>query len=368
MRNVRLLLLLVGLLALAAAPVLAQYPVSTPAPAAQATAQPVGQAMIRVANLLTDAGVIDVYVDGQLAASDVNPAAVSDWIEVPAGSATVTIVPAGETLDQAIIGPLTVNTAGQFTIAATGSSPADFAAQFINENVTRVAPNSAHITLVNTFSGAPAFNVRLSMVQPSSLQAAPTAEPVFNLGPVASGENASTFSVPAGLYNIRLVPSTQSSVSAAPGSFTNLPAFSNVALNPNTEYLFAISSTPDDSPWLVIQASTVNNQMQLEPVGGSSVSGSVELMPAPDGGTSISVQATGLQPGVGYVSLYYDNHTCDLEPYSAEDIIGDTYVANNAGVGMTSGASEDALEDINSVSVRLASDFTLLACADLHPA
>ena len=105
----------------------------------------------------------------------------------------------------------------------------------------------------------------------------------------------------------------------------------------------------------------------LVPVGGSDVSGHVNVEQLPHGGTNIHVVANGLTPGTEYLSLYYENHTCALEPYSEDDIIG-TYVANPAGLGKTHGKLGDDLDEINSISVRLASDFTLLACADIHPA
>ncbi len=87
----------------------------------------------------------------------------------------------------------------------------------------------------------------------------------------------------------------------------------------------------------------------------------------PHGGSNINVVAQGLTPGVEYLSLYYENHTCELEPYSEDDIIG-TYTANAAGVGHTHNKLADDLDEINSISVRLASDFSLVACADVHPA
>jgi len=107
---------------------------------------------------------------------------------------------------------------------------------------------------------------------------------------------------------------------------------------------------------------------QLQPVGGSGVSGTVNVKEFPkERGAHINVNATGLVPGETYVSLYYDNHTCDLEPYSEEDVIGGPYVADADGNGATAGKADDEIDEVNSVSVRLASDFTLLACADLHP-
>jgi hypothetical protein len=104
----------------------------------------------------------------------------------------------------------------------------------------------------------------------------------------------------------------------------------------------------------------------LVPVGDSGVSGFVQIVQLPHGGTNIVVSARGLMPGEEYVSLYYENHTCELEPYSEDDVIGE-YTGNQAGNGHAQGKLEDDLDEINSVSVRLASDFTLLACADIHP-
>src|SRR5689334_1146799 len=57
----------------------------------------------------------------------------------------------------------------------------------------------------------------------------------------------------------------------------------------------------------------------LIPVGGSGITGHVNIVQMPHGGVNISLVAFGLRPGVDYVSLYYDNHVCQLEPYSADD-------------------------------------------------
>jgi hypothetical protein len=96
------------------------------------------------------------------------------------------------------------------------------------------------------------------------------------------------------------------------------------------------------------------------------VSGLVNITALPDGGVNINVSATGLTPGVDYLSLYYDNHTCQLEPYAEDDVIG-TYTGEDDGTGHAQNKLEDDLDEVNSISVRLASDFTLLSCADIHP-
>lgn len=104
----------------------------------------------------------------------------------------------------------------------------------------------------------------------------------------------------------------------------------------------------------------------LLPVGGSGITGIVSVAQLPGGGSNINVVARGLTPGVEYVSLYYENHDCALEPYEEDDVIGE-YTADPAGLGHTQNKLEDDLDEINSISVRLASDFSLLACADIHP-
>lgn len=92
------------------------------------------------------------------------------------------------------------------------------------------------------------------------------------------------------------------------------------------------------------------------------MSGRVTLTALPAGGTLITVTASGLHPGTEYLSLYYDNGTCELEPYSADDVVG-RYRANAAGRASVTAKVDDDLDEIHSVSVRLAQDFSLQACA-----
>jgi hypothetical protein len=104
-------------------------------------------------------------------------------------------------------------------------------------------------------------------------------------------------------------------------------------------------------------------EAHLRPVGDSGVHGTVHLFQLPTEGTQIVVLAKGLKPGKRYVSLYYDNNRCALEPYSKDDVIGGPYTALPGGFGFTTGIADDDLDEINSVSVRSAKTFKLLACA-----
>ena len=105
----------------------------------------------------------------------------------------------------------------------------------------------------------------------------------------------------------------------------------------------------------------------LEPVDGSGVHGTAHLFQLPSGGTQIVVLAKGLTPGKRYISLYYDNPRCHIEQYEEDDVIGGApYTAIPGGFGFTTGAADDDLDEIGSVSVRSAKSFKLLACARVH--
>jgi hypothetical protein len=112
-----------------------------------------------------------------------------------------------------------------------------------------------------------------------------------------------------------------------------------------------------------ISPEQVYAKSSLEPVGDSGVHGTVHLWQLPSDGTKILILAEGLTPGKRYVSLYYDNDRCALEPYSEDDVVGGPYTAIPGGSGFTSGVADDDLDEINSVSVRSAKSFKLLACA-----
>lgn len=101
----------------------------------------------------------------------------------------------------------------------------------------------------------------------------------------------------------------------------------------------------------------------LVPVEESGVTGVVRLTELPRGGTAISVVVKGLMPGAKYVSLYYENDTCELEPDSLNDVVGGEYLARPSGLGGTHGRIDDDLDEVHSVSVRTANDLTLIACA-----
>ncbi len=105
----------------------------------------------------------------------------------------------------------------------------------------------------------------------------------------------------------------------------------------------------------------------LYPVNNSGINGFVDLIQrGKNKGTHITIVGFGLIPQHNYVSLYYGNHECALEPYSADDVIA-RYAARRGGIVTPHNNVKDNLDEINSVSIRDANTFQLLACADVHP-
>lgn len=104
----------------------------------------------------------------------------------------------------------------------------------------------------------------------------------------------------------------------------------------------------------------------LAPIDNPSITGAVRLEQIPAGGTKIYVTAQALEPDTDYIALYYENHTCTQGPPSEYPSIG-TFTTDVKGNGWTLGGVGAELDQIKSVSVQRASDFILVACADVYP-
>ena len=100
----------------------------------------------------------------------------------------------------------------------------------------------------------------------------------------------------------------------------------------------------------------------LVTMGGSGVTGKVELTQMPHGGSLIHVTAHGLHPGSVYASFYYGSNDCS----AAHDLLG-SFTADAEGVGSVTKKIDDDLDEVGSVSVRVGPDYgDLLACATVH--
>lgn len=101
--------------------------------------------------------------------------------------------------------------------------------------------------------------------------------------------------------------------------------------------------------------------IDVNPIYNSGITGKARLDAQTPATTSINLSLRGLTPGEQYVSLYYANYFCTFEPNSADKVIG-AYTGNPSGNANLVKSAPTPLDEIKSVSVRRASDYTLLAC------
>ena len=100
----------------------------------------------------------------------------------------------------------------------------------------------------------------------------------------------------------------------------------------------------------------------LSPNGATGVTGFVQIQQLPHGGSVVSVQAQGLEPGKVYASFYYGSADCS----AGHDLLG-TFTAASDGTGEVHRKIDDDLDEVGSVSVRVGPGYgDLLACAKIH--
>jgi len=98
----------------------------------------------------------------------------------------------------------------------------------------------------------------------------------------------------------------------------------------------------------------------LTSLAASGVEGKAKLNEQPSGGTIVTIQFRGLQPGTEYVALFYGNPSCQAE--ATQNIVG-RFTANPSGNASVSTKVSAGLNLIGSLSVVPSSNMTApLAC------
>lgn len=158
-------------------------------------------ARVRVAHFSPDAPAVQVFLNGEPSGiQTLSFGNISGWVEVPAGTYSVAVAPAGAPVDQAAIGPvsLTFRAGSWTTVAAIGSlGSGSLTATTINEDYRAIDGGEARVTVFHGIEDAPAVDVIL----PDG------AKVVSNL---AFGRSA-TVTVPANVYDLRVVPAGKTS-------------------------------------------------------------------------------------------------------------------------------------------------------------
>ncbi|MFH5796953.1 DUF4397 domain-containing protein [Haladaptatus sp. CMAA 1911] len=163
--------------------------------AANAADEESSMAMVRVAHASPDAPNVDVWVDGSKVLSDVPFMAVSDYLDVPTGTRTVTITAAGDPDTVAFEGDLTLD-AMAYTVAAIGELTDDdteFVPWVLGDDASP-GDEMAAVRLAHAAPDAPAVTVTV-MDGKKTL-----------FSDVAFGEASDYVEVPAGSYTLEVWP------------------------------------------------------------------------------------------------------------------------------------------------------------------
>lgn len=183
-------------------------------------AQDSGDAHLRVAHLSTNAGAVDVYVNGDAALENVDFGVVSDWMLVPPGTYSIAVAPAGTSIDDAVLGPLDVTAEANswYTIAAIGLVDSEFTpltAQVIEEDYSDIALGQTRVTIFHAIPNA----APVSVVAGDNVLVAGLAFP----GTQGDNDGATTLDFDAGTYDIevRLTDTPDTVVLDLPGTELN---------------------------------------------------------------------------------------------------------------------------------------------------
>jgi uncharacterized surface protein with fasciclin (FAS1) repeats len=165
-------------------------------PGAIASAANTLVARVRVAHFSPDAPPVQIFLNGQPSGiQTLSFGNISGWVEIPAGTYSVAVVPAGAPLDQAAIGPVSLGfRAGSWTtVAAIGSlASGSLTATTIAEDYRPLNASDVRVTVFHGIEDAPAVDVIL----PDGTKV------VSNL----SFGRSATVTVPANVYDLRVVP------------------------------------------------------------------------------------------------------------------------------------------------------------------
>lgn len=169
----------------------------------EATPEPeVANVNIRVAHFSPDAGAVDIYVNGEAAITDLEFPTVTDFITLPAGSYELAVAPSGTSLEDAVIGPASFDLPADafITVAAIGSATdGTLAPAVIVDDFSPIAEGNARVQVFHAIEDAPAVDILANGAVLIPGLAFP--------GTVGNNDGLFEIEVPAGTYDLAVVPS-----------------------------------------------------------------------------------------------------------------------------------------------------------------
>lgn len=164
---------------------------------------------IRVGHLSPDTPPVDVYVNGEAAITGLAFPNFTGWITLPAGTYELAVAPAGTSIEDAAIGPAEFNLpGGQFlTISAVGSLEAGTLAPVIADEVfAALGEGEASVTVFHAIEGVGPVDLRTNGTVLIDFLAFPG---TFRTAAGVPNDGAFTFTAPAGVYDLTVVPNGQ---------------------------------------------------------------------------------------------------------------------------------------------------------------
>lgn len=148
-------------------------------------------ARVRVIHAAPDTPAVDVLLDGNTIVTNVGFPAISDYLDVPAGSHTLALTPTGQGASAAILQADITTEAGQYyTAAAIGLK--DVSVKLYNDNLGPIPQGKARVRFIHTSPDAPGADIEV-INGPTLFQ---------NVG---FGEASEYLEVDAGTYDLRAV-------------------------------------------------------------------------------------------------------------------------------------------------------------------
>jgi hypothetical protein len=199
-----------------------------------ATSAQAESAQVRVLHGAGDAPAVDVYADGGIIRENLAFTEITDYLEVPAGTYQIQVVPSGSTIEEGpvvIDAPLTFEAGTKTTVAATGSLASGISPQVLSDEPAPTTEGS-QVRVVHLSADAPAVDIAPDgaealiegLVYPEPTEYVDLPAGAYDLEVRAAGSQDVAFDVP----ELELEAGTSYSVFAVgglgDGSFAVVPA------------------------------------------------------------------------------------------------------------------------------------------------
>jgi len=206
-------------------------------------------ARVRFAQLTPDVAAVDVYLNGEL--SDIQTLTypnVTGWIEMPPATYEITLVPQGGTLDDALIIPLNFAfDTGTWTTLTLVHSPTEgiFVLQRVREDLKpTLEEGMTRVTFFAAINDAAAVDVLANGEVLAT-----------NLTFANAPNDRFVFDIPAGTYDLQIVPTGQTEP-----IILDLPG---TQLNANTFYFIAITGTMENASAVIQPIEMTGEEAEL---------------------------------------------------------------------------------------------------------